>query len=164
MVTAVQAAVRRVDKRTPLYGVATLKKQLAAPLALRRFQTALVILFSAVALVMAAVGIYGLMHYSVTSHTPEIGLRMAVGAKRRDIVRLIAREVVRLSGTGIALGLVATFMVARIGASLLFGVMPGDPVTLTGVGLFLSLVAAAASYLPVRRAIDISPIAALRRT
>jgi putative ABC transport system permease protein len=164
MAAAVQAAVRRVDKLTPLYGVATLEQQLAAPLAQRRFQTTLVIVFSVVALVMAAIGIYGLMHYSVASRTQEIGIRRAVGAGAGDIARLIAGEAVQLSIAGIVIGLVAALMLAQLGSSLLFGVTPGDPLTLASVTLFLGILAAAACYLPVRRAVKIEPTVALRRT
>jgi len=162
-VGTLQAAVRRVEKHAPLYGVTTLENRLGAFLAQRRFQTSLLIGFSVVALLMAAIGIYGLVHYSVAMRTQEIAIRMAVGARAGDIFRMIAREGLRLSVTGLVLGLVGALLVGRAGSSLLFGVTATDPLTFAIVSLVLAAVAAAACYFPARRAMKVEPIVALRQ-
>ncbi len=162
MVGPVQAAVRRVDKHAPLYGVATLEYRLGTFLAERRFQTSLLIGFSVVALLMAAIGIYGLIQYSIATRTKEIGIRMAVGAQAADIFRMVIREGLNLSLTGLALGLVGALWLGRGASSLLFGVTATDPLTFITVSLLLTAVAAAACYLPARRAMKVEPIAALR--
>jgi putative ABC transport system permease protein len=159
---SVQAAVRRVDKQVPLYGVTTLQSRLGADLAQRRFQTALLGGFAAVGLVMAAIGIYGLILYSATTRTQEIGIRIAVGAQRGDILRMMLREGLQLTAIGLAVGLAGAAVVAKAGAALLFGVSGTDPVTFGGVSVLLTLIALAASYLPARRAARIDPIRALR--
>ncbi|HEY7058889.1 MAG TPA: ABC transporter permease [Vicinamibacterales bacterium] len=162
MAGALRATVRRVEKNAPIYGVAPLEQQLGTYLAQRRFQTSLLIGFSIVALLMAAVGIYGLIQYSVATRTQEIGLRMAIGAQRGDIFRMIIGEGLTLTLTGLALGLVGALWLGRAGASLLFGVTASDPLTFTSVSLLLTAVALAASYVPARRATTVDPIVALR--
>jgi len=159
----VRAAVRRVDRQVPLYGVTTLDDQLGAYLTQRRFQTSLLIGFSIVALLMAAIGIYGLIHYSVATRTHEIRIRMAVGAREGDIFRMIVREGLQLSVTGLMLGLVGALWVGRAGSSLLFDVTATDPLTFATVSLLLTTVAAAACYFPARRAMRVAPLAALRQ-
>jgi putative ABC transport system permease protein len=159
---SIQAAVRGIDKQVPIYGVTTLESRLGADLAQRRFQTALLAGFAAVGLAMAAVGIYGLILYSATTRTREIGIRLAVGAQRGDILRMMIREGLQLSAIGLAVGLAGATVVARAGAALLFGVTSTDPVTLGGVSVLLTLIALTASYLPARRAARIDPIRALR--
>jgi putative ABC transport system permease protein len=133
-------------------------------LAQRRFQTSLLIGFSVVALLMAAVGIYGLIQYSVATRTQEIGLRMAIGAEAGDIFRMIIGEGLRLSLTGLALGLVGAWWLGRAGSSLLSGVTATDPLTFATVSLLLAAVAAAACYFPARRATTVDPVVALRVT
>jgi ABC-type antimicrobial peptide transport system permease subunit len=162
MVGTVQAAVRRVDKQAPLYGVTTLDGRLGAYLTQRRFQTSLLIGFSVVALLMATIGIYGLIHYSVATRTREIGLRTAIGARAGDIFRLVIRDGLQLSLTGLLLGLVGALWAGRAVSSLLFGVTAADPLTFTAVSLLLTGVAAAACYFPARRAMKVEPMAALR--
>ena len=129
MAGALRAAVRRVEKHAPVFGVTPLEQQLGAYLAQRRFQTSLLTGFSVVALLMAAVGIYGLIQYSIATRTQEIGLRMAVGAQAGDIFRMIIGEGLTLSLTGLVLGLVGAWWLGRAGASLLFGVTATDPLT-----------------------------------
>lgn len=163
MVGTVQAAVRRVDKLVPLYGVTTLENQVGAYLTQRRFQTSLLIGFSLVALLMAAIGIYGLIQYSIATRTHEIGIRMAVGAQAGEIFRMIIREGLELSVTGLAIGLVGALWLGRAGSSLLFGVTPTDPLTFVVVSLLLTVVAIAACYFPARRAMKVEPIVALRQ-
>src|SRR5437667_5650933 len=163
MAGAVQAAVRRVEKYVPLYGVTTLDNRLGAFLAERRFQTSPLIGFSVVALLMAAIGIYGLIQYSVATRTHEIGIRMAVGAQAGDVFRMIIREGLKLSLTGLVLGLLGALWLGQAGSSLLFGVTATDPLTFITVSLLLTAVATAACYFPARRALKVEPIAALRQ-
>ena len=156
--------MRRVEKDAPIYGVAPLEEQLGSYLAQRRFQTSLLTGFSVVALLMAAVGIYGLIQYSIATRTQEIGVRMAIGAQAGDIFRMIIGEGLMLSLTGLALGLVGAWWLGRVGSSLLFGVSASDPLTFTTVSLLLTAVAVAACYFPARRAMTIDPVVALRAT
>ncbi len=164
MAGALRAAVHRVEKNAPIYGVAPLEQLLGTYLAQRRFQTSLLTGFSVVALLMAAVGIYGLIQYSIATRTQEIGLRMAIGAQAGDIFRMIIREGLTLSLIGVALGLVGAWWLGRAGSSLLFGVTASDPLTFTAVSLLLTAVATAACYFPARRAMRVDPILALRVT
>jgi ABC-type antimicrobial peptide transport system permease subunit len=164
MAGALRAAVRRVEKNAPIFGVAPLEQQLGTYLTQRRFQTSLLTGFSVVALLMAAVGIYGLIQYSIATRTQEIGLRMAIGAQAGDIFRMIIGEGLALSLTGLALGLVGAWWLGRAGSSLLFGVTASDPLTFTTVSLLLTAVATAACYFPARRAMRVDPLLALRLT
>jgi putative ABC transport system permease protein len=164
MAGALRAAVRRVANDAPIYGVAPLEQRLGTYVAQRRFQTSLLTGFSIAALLIAAVGIYGLIQYSVATRTQEIGLRMAIGAQAGDIFRMIVGEGLMLSLTGVAIGLVGAWWLGRAGSSLLFGVTGGDPLTFTTVSLLLTAVAIAACYFPARRAMKVDPIRALRVT
>jgi putative ABC transport system permease protein len=164
MTGAVRAAVRRAEKNAPIYGVAPLGEQLGTYVAERRFQTALLAAFSVVAVLMAAVGIYGLIQYSIATRTQEIGLRLAVGAQAGEIFRMIIGEGLRLCLTGLTLGLLGAFWLARVGSSLLFGVTASDPATFAIVSLLLTAVGLAACYFPARRAMRVDPIVALRMT
>jgi predicted permease len=162
-VAGVQSAVRRVDRSVPLYGLTTLELRLGASLTERRLQTMLIIWLSGLALMMAAIGIYGLIHYSVAARTQEIGIRAAIGAQARDILGMMVREGLQLALAGLALGLAGALVVGRVGASLLFGVTATDPLTFAAVSAILVLVAGAACYLPARRATRIAPVVALQR-
>ena len=162
MAGALRAAVGRVETHAPIYGVAPLDEQLGSYLAQRRFQTSLLTGFSVVALLMAAVGIYGLIQYSVATRTQEIGLRMALGAEAGHIFRMMIGEGLTLSLTGLALGLVGAWWLGRAGSSLLFGVTASDPLTFTTVSLLLTAVATAACYFPARRAMTVDPMVAIR--
>jgi ABC-type antimicrobial peptide transport system permease subunit len=164
MAGALRAAVRRVEKDAPVYGVAPLEQQLGTYLTQRRFQTSLLIGFSVVALLMAAVGIYGLIQYSIAMRTREIGLRMAIGAQAGDIFRMVIGEGLALSLAGLALGLLGAWWLGSAISSLLFGVTPSDPWTFAAVSVLLTAVAIAACCLPARRAMRVDPIVALRIT
>ena len=155
--------MRRVEKHAPVYGVTTLENRLGAFLTQRRFQTSLLIGFSVVALLMAAIGIYGLIQYSIATRTHEIGIRMAVGAQAGEIFRMIIGEGLKLSLTGLVLGLVGALWLGQAGSSLLFGVTATDPLTFITVSLLLTAVAIAACYFPARRAMKVEPIVALRQ-
>jgi len=162
MAGALRAAVRGVDKNAPIYGVAPLEQQLGTYLTQRRFQTSLLSGFSVVALLMAAVGIYGLIQYSIATRTQEIGLRLAIGAQAGDIFRMIIGEGLTLSLIGVAIGLMGAWWLGRAGSSLLLGVTASDPWTFTAVSLLLTAVAIAACFFPARRAMKVDPIVALR--
>ena len=164
MAGALRAAVRRVEKNAPIVAVTPLEQRLGSYLAQRRFQTSLLTGFSVVALLMAAVGIYGLIQYSIATRTQEIGLRLAIGAQAGDIFRMIIREGLTLSLTGLALGLVGAWWFGRATSNLLVGVTAGDPWTFTTVSVLLTAVAIAACYFPARRAMKVDPIVALRAT
>ena len=164
MAGALRAAVHRVEKDAPVFGVTPLEAQLGLFLAQRQFQTSLLTGFSLVALLMAAVGIYGLIQYSIATRTQEIGLRIAIGAQAGDIFRMIIGEGLRLSLAGLAFGLVGSWWLGRAGSSLLYGVTTTDPLTLLTVSLLLTAVAVGACYFPARRAMTVDPIAALRVT
>jgi len=158
---ALLLAVHRVDKNAPLYGITPLERQLGSYLTQRRFQTSLLTGFSVVALLIAAVGIYGLIQYSVATRTQEIGLRMAIGAQPGEIFRMMIGEGLILSLIGLALGLLGAWWLGQAASSLLFGVTATDPLTFTAVSLLLTTVAAAACYFPARRAMQVDPIVAL---
>jgi predicted permease len=159
----VREAIRRVEKNAPVYGIVPLEQQMGAYLAQRRFQTWLLAGFSVVALLMAAVGIYGLIQYSIATRTQEIGIRLAIGAHAGEIFRMILGEGLKLSLKGLLFGLVGAFWLGQAGSSLLFGVTPADPWTFLAVSALLTLVALAACWLPARRAMKIEPVAALRQ-
>jgi putative ABC transport system permease protein len=163
MAGALRAAVRRVEKNAAIFGVAPLEQQFGTYLAQRRFLTSLLTGFSLVALLMAAVGIYGLVQYSIATRTHEIGIRMAVGAEAGEIFRMILGEALKLIVTGSMLGLLGALWLGRAGSSLLFGVTPTDPTTFIAVSLLLIAVAVAACCFPARRAMKIEPIVALRQ-
>jgi predicted permease len=163
MAGALREAVRRVDRNAPLSAVAPLEQQFGTYLAQRRFQTSLLIGFSLVALLMAAVGIYGLIQYSITTRTQEIGIRMAVGAEAGEIFRMILGEGLKLCLTGVTLGLLGALLLGQAGSSLLFGVTATDPLTFLAVSVLLIAVALAACCFPARRAMKIEPIVALRQ-
>lgn len=163
MVPTIRAALHQVEKLAPVYQVTTLDNRLGVFLAQRRFQTSLLIGFSVVALLMAAIGIYGLIQYSIVTRTHEIAIRMAIGAQAGGIFRMIIGEGLKLSLTGLAIGLVGALCLCRAVQSLLFGVTATDPMTFTSVSLLLTMVASAACYFPARRAMKLDPMMALRQ-
>jgi len=128
----------------------------------RRFSMEMVLLFALTALLLAALGIYGTISYLVNERTHEIGIRLALGAKRSDIMRMILRQGLALALAGAALGLVGALIVSHLMAGLLYGVSPTDPLTFIGVTLVLTVAALAASYIPAMRAMRVDPLVALR--
>jgi putative ABC transport system permease protein len=158
----VQEAIWSVDKNLPASTAQTMEQVLGADVATPRLYTILFGLFSAVAVTLAALGIYGLQAYIVNRRTNEMAIRVAVGAGRRNIARLVIGEGVRLSLLGIAAGLVATIVLTRLMRSLLFEVSPTDPATVLSVALLLLCVAWAGCYIPARRAAKTDPMAVLR--
>jgi putative ABC transport system permease protein len=160
--TAVRREVEAVDQDVPASSVKSMNQLLSASVAPRRFNLSLVMIFAVAALLLAALGIYGVTSYSVTQRTFEIGIRLAVGAQQGDIFKLILFQVLKLVAIGVAIGLFGSFILTQIIASLLFGVSTYDPTTFATTSLILIIVALLASYVPARRATKIDPITSLR--
>lgn len=151
-----------IDKDQSVYDVKTMRQVLSEMLSQRRFNMLLLGIFAAVALTLAAVGIYGVMSYAVAERTHEIGLRMALGAQTGDVLSLIVRQGMLLAGTGLVVGLVASFGLTRLMTSLLYGVSATDPLTFIAIPVVLTGVALGACLVPARRAIKVDPMVALR--
>ena len=159
---AVRAEVRAFDANQIIWRVRTLEELVGTSVAPRRFNMLLLGIFASVALVLAAIGLYGVMSYSVSWRTHEIGIRMALGAKGTDVLRLVVRQGMSMTLIGLALGLVGAFMLSRVMVGLLYGVSATDPLTFAGVSLVLLGVAFLACLIPARRATRVNPIVALR--
>jgi ABC-type lipoprotein release transport system permease subunit len=162
LVSGVRAQVAGPTRDQPIYKVHTMEQIISESLAERRFTMLVLIIFATAALLLAAVGIYGVMSYAVTRRTHELGIRAALGASRREIVGLVVGQGMRLAGIGMVGGLVAAVALTRFMAGLLYGVRPADPATLAGVTLLLGAIAMAACYIPARRATAADPLVALR--
>jgi ABC-type antimicrobial peptide transport system permease subunit len=162
LVNAVRAQVAGPTRDQPIYDAQTMEQNISASLAERRFTMLLLIIFAATALLLAAVGIYGVMSYAVTRRTHELGIRSALGASRGEIVGLVVGQGMKLAGVGMAAGLIAAVVLTRLMAGLLYGVRPADPATLVAVTLLLGGIALAACYIPARRATAVDPVIALR--
>ena len=161
---ALRAAVHGVEPDAVVYRATLVGDRLGAAVAERRVQTGLLLACAAVAFLLSSIGLYALIQYSVVTRTHEIGVRMALGARASDIGRMVLGEGLALAMAGLAAGLIASWWLARAASTLLFGVGAADPPTLVAVSALATAVAAAASYLPARRAARISPIVALRRS
>jgi len=162
VIAALRREVQQLDPSLPLYNVRTLTEHMQVPLFPARMAAAVLGSFGVLALVLASIGIYGVMSYVVAGRTREIGVRMALGADRRAVLRLIVGQGMMLAMIGLLIGLVVAFAVARLLTSLLYGVSPADPLTFTGVVFLLATVAALACYIPARRATKVDPLVALR--
>ena len=161
-VAAIQSAVREVDKDQPVYQIETLDERIGDSVGTRRFALTILIMFAVLALVLAVSGIYGVISYSVTQRTQEIGIRMALGARGGDVLRLVLVQFMRLTVVGVVLGLIGAYALTRLMASLLFGVTATDITTFVLVSVGLSLVALVACLIPARRATRVDPLVALR--
>jgi predicted permease len=161
-ISAVKNELRGVDPDLPMYYVRTMGQCVDESLGRRRFSMLLLGVFASVALVLATIGIYGVMAYLVNQSTPEIGIRMALGATQHDILRLVVREGMALALSGVAIGLTGAFLLTRLIQSLLFGVEATDPFTFVGISLLLVLITLLASYMPAQRAARIDPLVSLR--
>lgn len=160
--SAVRGAIAEIDAAQPIYDLQTLDQLVAKSLGQRRFTLALMLLFGVIALLLSAVGIYGVMAFAVTQRTQEIGVRMALGARATDVQKLIVGSGMSLAAIGVGIGLVGAFAITRLMASLLFGVSPTDIATFGLVSVGLLTVAFLACYLPARRATKVDPLIALR--
>jgi len=162
LVAPVKDAVQAVDPAQPVYDIATMDQRLSESMAPQRFNAFLVGVFALAALGLAGVGIFGVLAYSVARRTSEIGVRMALGASRAQVMRLVVGEGLRLCGLGVLLGLGGSVPLARLLRGVLFGVGPSDPITLTAASAALVLVVVLACYIPARRALSVDPMSALR--
>jgi putative ABC transport system permease protein len=159
---AVRSLVAQIDPELPVHNMRPMEQVMAETMASRRLTLWLVGAFAALALVLASVGIYGVMSYAVTERLHEIGVRVALGAQRRDVLRLVVGHGMRLAAIGLLLGSVIAFFAARAMNTLLFGIRPSDPLTYIGIAMVLALAALAACYIPARRATAVDPMVALR--
>jgi putative ABC transport system permease protein len=162
VVGTIRQEVREIDKDLPVTDIAILPDSIDASVAQPKFRTFLLGLFAAMALALAAIGIFGVISYSVSRRTNEIGIRVALGAQGTDILKQVLAEGTRLAAVGLTLGLGASIVVTRFLATLLFGVKPTDPLTFAAVAAVLAAVTLTACYLPARRATRVDPLVALR--
>jgi putative ABC transport system permease protein len=160
--STLQSTVFSLDNQLPLTHVRTMDQLLYDSVATSRFRAVLFAAFAALGLVLAMIGIYGVMAYSVSQRTSEIGIRVALGAQKKTVLRMILRQGATLAVIGVAIGLTASFALARVLNGLLFGVHASDPLTFAGVAVLVITVGLAACYIPARRAMRVDPIVALR--
>jgi len=159
---AIQAEIREVDRDQPAYQIQTIEELIGESVGERRFAMLILILFAVLALTLAGLGIYGVMSYMVSQRTHEIGVRLALGADRRHVLRLILGQGTTLAVIGVAIGLAACFGLTRLMTSLLFGVSATDSATLVLIAVLLTGISAMACYIPARRAMRVDPMIALR--
>jgi putative ABC transport system permease protein len=162
MTAALENAIHSIDRGIPISDVRTMDERVARSLAYRRFSMLLLAIFAAIGLILALVGVYGVMSYSVTQRLHEIGVRMALGAERDDVMKLVLGNAVKLAGIGLGAGFVLSLLISRWLAKIVFGVSSTDPGTFISVSALLALAALAAGYIPARRATLIDPATALR--
>ncbi len=162
IISGLRNIVRSLDPEAPLFQVRTMEEVLSTSVAPRRFNMLLLAAFAGLALLLASIGIYGVMSYSVSQYTQEIGIRMALGARAADVLRLIIRQGMGLVLIGLAIGTAGALALTRVMSSLLFEVKPADPLTFASVSVLLAAVAFAANYIPARRATRVDPMIALR--
>ena len=160
--TAVREAVHAIDPDQPISNVMTMDENLSGVLVTERFSAILMSILAAAGLLLAALGLYGVMAYSVSQRTAEIGLRVALGAQRADVLQLILGQGVRLTLLGVAIGLIFAWALTRLLVNLLFGVSATDPATFVSISLLLLSIALLACLLPARRALAVDPMVALR--
>jgi len=162
LAAAVQREIQAVDGQMPVSHVRTMEEVIAGEVSRQTFNMTLLSIFAAIALLLAAIGIYGLMSYAVAQQTQELGIRMALGADRRDLLRLILKQGMKPAGAGVIAGLVMALAATRLLSSLLFGVKTYDLFTFGTVAVLLLFVALFSTYLPARRAMQVDPAVALR--
>lgn len=159
---ALQREVQAVDPELPVFSIKPMEEMMASAMAQRQFSMMLFGVFAALALLLAAVGIYGVMAYTVAQRTHEVGIRIALGARTADVLKMVVGQATRLALIGVALGLTLAFALTRLMSSLLFGVSATDPLTFAALSVLLTGVALLASYIPARRATKVDPMIALR--
>lgn len=162
LVPAMREQVKAIDPDQPIAAIKTMDEWIDQSTSTPRYRTTLLAMFAALAMILAATGIYGVMSYSVAQRTHEIGVRMALGAQRLDVLRLVVRQGMLLVLVGVGIGLFGAYWLTRVMASLLFGVTAKDPLTFVAVAALLSVVALLACYIPARRAMKVDPLVALR--
>jgi putative ABC transport system permease protein len=162
LVAAVRRQVQALDPNQPVYNVSTMERTLDESLVTQRLSMTLLAFLAAIALILAAVGIYGVMSYTVTQRSHEIGIRMAIGAQQRDVFKMVIGRGMILTLIGVAFGLLGAFGLTRLMATMLYGVEPTDPATFVSIGILLTGVALVACYVPGRRATKVDPLVALR--
>jgi putative ABC transport system permease protein len=162
LVAALRQQVTSIDPDQPIYNIRTMDEIRSESVAPERLNLTLLSIFAGIALVLSIVGIYGVMSYTVTQRTHEIGIRMAIGAQPRDVFRMVIRQGMMLALIGVAFGLVGAFALTRLMTTMLFGVTPTDPATFAGIALLLTGVALVACYIPGRRATKVDPVVSLR--
>jgi putative ABC transport system permease protein len=162
LAAALRREVAAIDPNQPVANIRTMESWVSESVAQPRFRTLLLGMFSAAALLLVMVGIYGVMSYAVSQRTHELGVRMALGASAGDVIKLVVREGMRLAGAGLVIGLAASLTLTGLIKDLLFGVRATDPVTFAAIALFLTVGALLACYLPARRAAKVDPLTALR--
>ncbi|HEV2915198.1 MAG TPA: ABC transporter permease [Pyrinomonadaceae bacterium] len=162
VLATVREQLRAVERDAPIYDVKTMNEIVGESIARPRFSALVLGIFAGAALVLAAVGLYGVMAYSVTQRTREIGIRMALGAQARDVLRMVVGQGLKLIVTGLLIGVIGALLLTRLMKSLLFGVSAVDPVTFCAVSVLLTVVALLACYIPARRATRVDPMEALR--
>jgi putative ABC transport system permease protein len=158
----VREQIQAIDPELPLFRAETLDDVLASSLSVRRFSMEMVAFFAATALLLAGLGIYGTISYIVSEQKREIAIRLAIGAERSDILKMVLRRGLALAALGAAIGVLGALIVSRLMSSLLFGVSPTDVPIFAGVTAILTIVALAASYIPALRATNLDPITTLR--
>jgi putative ABC transport system permease protein len=162
LISSVRGAIKEIDPDQPIYSVRTMNEIRAESVAGERLNLTLLSLFAGIALVLAIVGIYGVMSYSVTQRTHEIGIRMAIGARPRDVFKMVLAQGMKLALIGVVLGLGFAFALTRLMETMLFGVEPTDKLTFAAISIMLITVALLACYLPGRRATKVEPTISLR--
>jgi ABC-type antimicrobial peptide transport system permease subunit len=162
IIPQVRAAIKQVNNNLPIDDVVPLSEFIDRSLNQQRLIARVALFFGLLALLLACIGLYGVMSYAVARRTNEIGIRMALGAPRNNVLWLILREVFLLVGTGLVLGIGAALATTRTAETLLFGLKPNDPLTMIGAAMLLLLVAALSGFLPARRAARVNPMVALR--
>jgi putative ABC transport system permease protein len=160
--SVVRNELKRIDRSVPVFAVKTMTERIDAALSADRMVAILLAIFGAAALLLAGVGIYGVMSYAVAQRTHEIGIRMALGASAADVLRLVVRNGMSLALVGVVVGLAGAYLLSRLIVSMLFGITPTDLPTFAIVTLGLVLVALIACYIPARRATKVDPLVALR--
>lgn len=162
LISAVTKEVAAMDPDVPLFEVKSMEEFMSASVAAPRFNTTLLSIFAAVALVLTVVGLYGVMSYSVAQRTNEIGIRLALGAQSRDVLLMVVKQGSTLILVGLVIGLASAYALTRLIASLLFGITTKDPLTFAAVAVLLAIVALLACYVPALRATKVDPMEALR--
>jgi putative ABC transport system permease protein len=162
LTSSIRGAIASIDKDQPIFAIATMQELVKSSISTRRITLILLGLFSALALILAAIGIYGVISYSVAQRTHEIGIRMALGADGGGVLRMILAQGVKIAGAGVGTGILASFGLTRLMTKLLYSVSSADPVTFVAVAIVLVVVAMLACYIPARRALRVDPIIALR--